>query len=549
MFTRPSLAKLAAGAAATALAFTGVSFVSFGGTTATAAPVSDELRVFGEEPGHLVPGNVDQSESLIVDSVLYSGLVRYDPETLEPVNVQAESITASADQKVWTVKLKKGLTFHNGEPVNADAYIRAWNHTAYGPNAQANNSFFSSIQGYQDLQAGADPDGEGPQQPAPPKAKKLSGLKKVGARTFKVTLDEPYSGFRTMLGYIGFHPLAKACLADIEACDTKPIGNGPYRFVSWEHNKEIRTVRYDRYAGGPKGKSKRITFKLMANVADGYAAFERGEVDVIRKLLPGDKLVEAREKYGDHLIEVPMASLQRIAYPTYDERFADKRVRQALSLAVDRQELIDTIYHGAHTPATGFVSPVFPGARASCQYCAYDPEKARALLAEAGGWKGGTLELWTNAGADHQVWMAALGEQLKKNLGIDYVVKADLPYTEYVEKIHRNEMTGMFRSGWNSDYPSMENFLTPLYGKNGSTAVTGWTNPRFDELVAEGNRATTPEAAVAAYQQAEDLVAEDMPAVPIWYVKGSTLYSDRFTDVVVNPVGGEPILANITRKS
>lgn len=510
-------------------------------------PGAGELRVFAEEPGSLVPGNVDQSESLIVDSVLYSGLVRYDPETRQPVNVQAESITPSADQRKWTITLKKGWTFHNGEPVDADSYLRAWNYTAYGPHEQANNSFFASIKGYQDLQSGADPDGDGPAPPAPPKATMLSGLKKVDSRTFTVTLSRPYSGFGTMLGYIGFHPMAKECRADIAACDTRPIGNGPYRMVSWEHEKVIRTVRYDRYRG-TKGKSRRITFRLYPTVDDGYAAFQRGELDVIRKLLPGDKLLKARERYPKTLIEVPMASLQRLAFPTYDDRFKDKRVRQAISMAIDRQALVDEVYHGAHTPARGFVSPVFPGARASCSYCVYAPEQARQLLADAGGWQGGTLELWTNSGADHQVWLAALGEQLKRNLGIDYTVRADLAYTEYVAKIHQNAMTGIFRSGWNSDYPSMENFLTPLYGKHGSTAVTGWTDPRFDDLIAQGNQAATPDEAVGFYQQAEDLVAEDMPALPLWYVKGSTLHSDRFTDVVVNPVGGEPILTAIRRK-
>ncbi|MEU8580801.1 peptide ABC transporter substrate-binding protein [Streptomyces abikoensis] len=526
MLTRSTLARLAV-CAATACAL--VSTTAPAGATGRGG---GELRVFAEEPGHLMPGNVDQSESLIVDSVLYSGLVRYDPKTLQPVNVQAESITPSADQKVWTVRLKKGLTFHNGEPVDADAYIRAWNYTAYGPNQQANNDFFHSVQGYSDVQQG--------------RTKTLSGLKKTDRRTFTVTLSEPYSGFRTMLGYIGFHPLAKACLADVKACDEKPIGNGPYRMESWEHGKVIRTVRFDGYKGAPKGKSQRITFKLMNNVSDGYDALERGELDVVRKLLPGDKLRDARQKHRDTLIEVPMASLQRIAFPTYDARFKDKRVRQALSMAVDRKALVDDLYAGAHVPAAGFVSPVFPGARNSCGYCVYDPERARKLLAEAGGWQGGKLELWTNSGADHQVWMAALGEQLKKNLGIDYEVKADLPYSQYVDKIHTNSMTGMFRSGWNSDYPSMENFLNPLYGKNGSTAVTGWTDPRFDALVAQGNRAASQDEAIAAYQKAEDLVAEDMPAMPVWYVRGSTLHSPRVSGVVVNPVGGEPILAGIT---
>ena len=111
------------------------------------------------EPQHLVPTNVNESEGNQVLSTLFAPLVDFDDKA-KPFEVAAESIT-STDSKVWTVKLKAGWTFHNGEPVNSDSYINAWNYGAYGPSGQNNNFFFEKIDGYADLNP-ADPDGSGP---------------------------------------------------------------------------------------------------------------------------------------------------------------------------------------------------------------------------------------------------------------------------------------------------------------------------------------------------------------------------------------------------
>ena len=117
----------------------------------------------------------------------------------------AESIK-SDDNKVWTVKLKAGWTFHNGEPVNSDSYINAWNHGAYGPNGQNNNYFFERIEGYAELHP-TDPDGEGAQKAPTPKTKKMTGLAKVDETTFTVTLAAPFADFPAVMGYTAFYPL------------------------------------------------------------------------------------------------------------------------------------------------------------------------------------------------------------------------------------------------------------------------------------------------------------------------------------------------------
>jgi oligopeptide transport system substrate-binding protein len=184
------------------------------------------------EPQHLIPTNTNESSGNQVLTALFTPLIKYDAQN-KPYEVAAESVT-STDNVVWTIKLKDGFTFHNGEKVTADSYINAWNYGAYAPNGQGNSYFFEKVAGYDDLQS-TDPDGEGPQKAPEPKAKTMTGLKKVDDSTFTVTLAKPYSEFKTILGYTAFYPLPQAAFSSpgvIKAgFEDAPIGNGP--FSTW----------------------------------------------------------------------------------------------------------------------------------------------------------------------------------------------------------------------------------------------------------------------------------------------------------------------------
>ncbi len=175
--------------------------------------------------------------------VVYDGLVRYDPKTTEPYNYVAESVETD-DNTVWTIKIKPDLTFQNGEPVDADAFARAWNYAAYGPNAMANNYFFERIAGYDEMQGETDDDGNVTKEP---EADTLSGLKVVDPQTLEVTLTGPFAGFGTMLGYTGFFPIAQECLDDIEACAVQPIGNGPFQVEKWDQGVNLTAKRWEDY--------------------------------------------------------------------------------------------------------------------------------------------------------------------------------------------------------------------------------------------------------------------------------------------------------------
>jgi len=501
------------------------------------ADAGGELRIYASEPAFLVPTAADDDPAIQVIRQIYRGLVKYNKDTGAYENDLAESVT-STDATTWTIKIKPGYKFTNGEAVNSDAFIRAWNYAAYGPNAQNNAYFMSKIDGIDDVTSGKDPDGaDGPLKAPDPTAKELSGLKKVDDSTFTVKLSAPFSGFPATIGYSGFFPVAKACLDNFDACNETPIGNGPYKIDGkWQHDVSIDLVRNTDWAGEDKGKADKLHFQIFADVAAGYDAFQAGEIDVMYTI-PSAKYKEAKSTLGDRFFEKPGNSFTYVGFPFYDPNFQDKRIRQAISMAIDRQAIIDAIFDGRFTAATSLIAPTFDGARPdACKYCKKDVEAAKKLLADAGGWKGGKLQLWANAGADHDKWLQAFGDQVKANLGIDYELKINLQFAQYLETGDNNGYTGPFRRGWGPDYAWPETYLAPLYATNGSANDSRYTNTKFDDLIKQANGATDKAAGIKLYQQAEDVALEDMPVVPLWFSKVAAVYGEKVDKFVYNTI-------------
>lgn len=485
-----------------------------------------ELRAYLSEPDSLVPSAATDSESNQVITEIYRGLTVNGMDGATELAV-AESIE-SDDNITWTVRLKEGYTFTNGEPVNADAFIRGWNYAAYGPNAQDGAGFYERIVGFEEVQSD------------PPQAEELSGLTKVDDYTFTVELTAPFAGFREVVAYQVFAPMAEECLADIDACNEMPISNGPYRLESpWEHDVQVVLARNEEYPGEDAGFADRIVFRIFESEDAAYAAFLGGELDVIDQV-PAERQAEARAQYPDGFFQTPNNSLTYLGIPDYDERFSDVRLRQAFSLAIDRQAIIDAALGGTQRLATGWVSPLFEGQRDDvCLYCNYDPEEAKRLFDEAGGWDG-TLDLMANAGAGHETWLQALGDQLKQNLGIEYTINVDQQFAEYLATLENEKAIGPFRLGWGPDYGLMETYLTHLYGTDQSSNYFGYSNPEFDELLAQGDSAATVEEAIGLYQQAEDVIGEDMVSIPLWWGTQTVLFNpDTVAELAFNPIDYE----------
>jgi oligopeptide transport system substrate-binding protein len=495
----------------------------------------------------LVPGNTTESEGAQIVKALWTGLVEYAEDGEVEYTGVAESIE-SEDNTTWTITLKDGWTFHDGTPVTAQSFADAWNYTAYSPNANGASYFFANVEGYGDLQAPTDDEGNPTGEPA---AKEMSGLEATDEKTIEVTLTAPFAQYPVTLGYNAFFPMAESFFENPEKAMTDtPIGNGPFKADGpFEEDRGITLSRYEDYAGESKALADKVEIKIYSDVNTSYTDVQGGNLDVVKDI-PPDAITTAPDEFGDRFIERPSSSFTYVGFPTYDERYADKRVRQGISMSIDRKSITDAIFNGTFTPATDAIAPVVDGYReGACKYCTYDPEAGKKLLDEAGFDYSKPIELWFNAGAGHDAWMEAVGNQLRENLGVDYVLKGDLDFAEYLPKGDEKGFTGPFRLGWSMDYPSPQNYLEPLYSTaalppNGSNSAF-YSNPEFDELVAQGNEASDNAAAIEAYQQADDVLLEDMPIAPMFFGVEQIVHSENVSNVVID-VFGQVDLAGVT---
>ncbi|MCX6465596.1 MAG: ABC transporter substrate-binding protein [Pseudonocardiales bacterium] len=508
-----------------------------GGAAAGGGTFSVAINSDPENP--LIPGNTTESEGNQILKALFTPLVNYNLETTEVEYTGVAESIESEDNTTWTVTLKDGWTFHDGTPVTASSFVDAWNYNANVANAFGASYFFSNIAGY---------DGENP-------VEAMSGLAVVDDSTFTVTLATPFAQFPLTVGYMAFSPLPEAFFADPAAFGEQPIGNGPFRadgpFVP---GQGLTVSRFAEYAGDDQPVADSIEFRIITDINTAYNELLGGNVDVIRPSIPPELIPTAQAELGERFIEREAAGFDYMGFPTYDPRFADKRVRQAFSMAVDRAAITEAIFSGARTPATDVIPPVIDGHRAdACQYCVYDPARAQALLAESGFDTSQPVELWFNSGAGHDAWVQAVGNQLQQNLGITYSLRGDLDFAQYLPLQDEQGMTGPFRLGWGMDYPSPQNFLEPLFSTSAlppaGSNTSFYSNPEFDRLVTEGNQASSNEEAIALYQQADDLLLEDMPVMPMFFrfTQGArsenveNVQFDAFQDValtLVQPVNG-----------
>jgi oligopeptide transport system substrate-binding protein len=480
------------------------------------------------EPKHIIPPNAGETSGGQVIYATFAGLLDYDKDG-KPYSMIADSISTT-DSKVWTVKLKDGFTFHNGEKVIADSFIDAWNWGAYGPNASDVNSYYSQIDGYADLNPS--------DAKATPKANKLSGLKKVDDLTFTVTLSSAFSDFNTELGYTAFFPMPKAAF-DSSGNVTKdyedaPIGNGPFKLKGkWNHDQNIETVKVDGWKG-PKVKVGGINFKIYQDLKAYYSDTLADTLDVDPQV-DSSNLVNAKNDFGDRYKTSPSSSFQFLAFPTYDTNFAKVEVRKAISMAIDRDLIVKSIFNSTQKPARSFLSPIIPGYRDNTcgDACKYDPAAAKTMYQAAGG--PATIQITYNADGGHKEWVEATCNQLQTNLGVTCQPKAEPKFADLLKKVDdKVPGVGMFRLGWVMDYPSMYDYLQPLYTTKGSSNYYGYSNKDFDAKVDEGAAAKTSADAIKIWQAAEDMLAKDLPVIPLRFGQNNYVISKKIKNADVN---------------
>jgi oligopeptide transport system substrate-binding protein len=510
-----------------------------GGDSGDSGAPADAITIDGTQPEvGLIPVNTTETGGGAIIDNLWTGLVTYPADGSAPVNAVAESITTT-DSKVFTIKIKPNQKFHDGTVVKAKNFVDAWNWGAYSPNGAQNGSFFSDIAGFSEVHT-EDPDGpDGPKKAPEPTAKTMSGLKVVDDSTFTVTLGAPFSIFATKLGYSAYMPMPDSFFTSTpDAFGKAPIGNGPVKFVSWQDNVEIKLTRFDDYNLDDKVSIKDVTVKMYQEDTAAYNDLVSGSLDFMQTIpasaLAGDKY---KADLGERATTITIPSTSIIGFPIYDKRFQSPDLRKAISLAINREEIADKIFFKTRVPATSWANPLAPGdVPNSCTVCKFDPEAAKAALAKAGGFEG-ELVMYYNADASHKEWMEATAQSVKTVLGINARAEGLPTFAVFREGVNAHKMKGMFRSGWQQDYPDVENWIGPLYVTGGSSNDGLFSNAEVDKLYKEGTAAADPNAAHAKFAEIVKVLDEQVPAIPMFFSTQQTGVSERLLGTKVTNVG------------
>ncbi|GAA2797582.1 peptide ABC transporter substrate-binding protein [Crossiella cryophila] len=505
-----------------------------GGGSQSGGNENTEVSIFGTEPENpLVPGNTTETGGGKVVQAIFTGLVKYS-NSFEVKNAMAESIELTKPDQ-YTIKLKQGWKFHDGTDVKAKNFVDAWNYTAYSPNGQQSASFFEQIKGFRDVNT-VDPDGaNGPQKAPEPKAKEMSGLKAVDDYTITVDFTEPHVIFKVKLGYSAYMPLPDAFFKDAKAFEAKPIGNGPFKFVSRTPKQDIKLERYEEYKGDDKPKIKKVKVAIYTGTEAAYAAVKGNQLDFLDTIPPSGLAgnlwktdLKGRSQSFQGL------SVQILNFPVYDKKYQNADFRKAISMAINRKEITEKIFEGSRKPTDGYaVDGVTGWSPGGCgELCQHNPTEAKRLFDKSGFT--GKLEITSNADGGHKEWIEAACGQIKAALSLECTFAPVATFGEIRKKINAHEMTQVYRGGWLADYPSVENFLNPLYRTGGSSNDGGYSSPAVDAKLAEADRAGTEAESYKLYHEAEKLIANDMPAIPLWSTPSQAGWSNRLKNATMS---------------
>lgn len=537
MRIRGSIATMTVGLLAAMFVLAGCSGDSTSGTDTNYVVVNG-----GEPQNPLIPTNTNENQGGRIVDRLFAGLMSYDAQGAPSLEVA--SAIDTQDNVNYRITLKPDWKFTDGTPVTATSFVDAWNYGALTTNAQLQQSFFSPIEGYDEVAA---------EQPT---AQTMSGLQVVNDTEFTVKLKEPTIDFELRLAFTPFYPLPEAAFADMAAFGQNPIGNGPYQLASddaWQHNVKIDLVPNPDYQGNRPAQNDGLTFSFSANLDTAYADLLAGNLDVL-DTIPPSALPTFREDLGDRAITGPTAQNQQLAIPERLDHFGGEEGRlrrQAISAAINRPQIVEQIFFGTRSPAKDFTASTLPGFDANIpgnEILNYDPERAKQLWAQADAispWSG-QFAFAYNADGGHQEFVDAVVNSLKNVLGIDAVGAPQPTFAQIRTAITDRTINTAFRSGWQGDYPSMLNFLEPIFVTGAGSNDVDYSNPAFDQALVDAEAAGSPEESYAITNQAQEILFRDMPLIPLWDYISAAGHSDAVQNVQIT-WNGLPAYESITK--
>ncbi|MFI0774917.1 ABC transporter substrate-binding protein [Streptomyces sp. NPDC021212] len=477
-----------------------------------------------EPQNPLIPTNTNEVGGHYILANLFRGLVGYDVKG-NLVNQVAQSVE-SPDNQNFTVKLKPGWKFHNGEEVTSNSFVDAWNWAANVKNAQLNSSWFADIEGYDEVHP----------EKGDPKADKMSGLKVKSPTEFTIKLSHPVSTFKDRLFYDAFYPLPKAFFKDPKKFGEAPIGNGPYEVDGkWEHKVQFKVKKYAGYKGTDKPKNGGITFKFYNKEESAYNDLVSDKLDIMYQVPPSAVNVYKTD-LGDRSVDQMYGGNTAIAFPMYDKAWGKPekaKVRQGLSMAIDRETIAKTALKGSKDAADGWTPKVVDGYKPNAcgEYCKFNPSKAKQLIKEGGGVPGGKMTIAYNADGGNKEWSEAVCNDIKQNAGVPCVAEPRATFQQLRTEITDKKMNSAFRMAWVQDFPNISNFISEQYRTGAGANDSGFSDKKLDKLMEEADKAKTIEESNKLYAEAEAKLKDTMPSIPLFFDHTNAGYSKNVQNV------------------
>ena len=418
----------------------------------------------------------------------------------------AESWNISDDGLEYTFHLRQGVKFHNGNDFTAEDVAYTF-HRLLTVEGGVNTEFIDQIKGADELLAG--------------ETDTLEGVEVVDDYTIKVTLKEPFAGFLASISSPGvsiYDSEATEAAGDQFGMDPAvTVGTGPFEFASWSFNNQlVLTCNEDYWKGASELPG--VVIKIIPDTETQSMMFESGELDILDLDYAADSVDRFTETYPDQIVQGPRVGIVYFTMNFNKEPFQDVRVRKAVQMSIDRQAILDALYGGRGQVEQGIFPHGLIGFNPDQEEIKYDPEAAKALLAEAGYADGFDMEIAADSSASDTMTMALeiVSDQLAE-VGINAEIK-NYDESTWLETRKSGEL-GSFMSTWSADYNDPDNFIYTFFGNEEKTKIRSINYPDTEvmERVAKARTIVNEDERLAEYKALEEkIVHEDAAWVPMF---------------------------------
>ena len=482
-------------------------------------------RPLGNDPATLDPARVGDIYSRSVAQQIFDGLVQFD-QTLTVTPALAQHWRASRDNLVWTFTLRRGVKFHHGREVTADDVVYSLTRLVDPRTRSAAADLFLNVKGAPEFREG--------------RASSIIGFKSVDRYTVHVTLTEALVPFVSVLavGHAKIVPREIVEQKGDEQFGIAPVGTGPFRLVKWDRGREIELSGNPEYFGGPPHLG-RLVYRIFrgAPLDAVYEEFARGHLEDAPP--PIRDYRRAVTSAGEGYVKRPLLSVRFYGFNTRVKPLGDRLVRQALSHAIDREAIIEEPFLGRYVLARGILPPGAQGYNPKLVGYAYDPGRARELLAQA-GYPGGRglppIAIWSSVRHQGILREHDLIRENLKSIGVQAEFHYQTDWPAFSRLLAERRMP-MFLYAWYADVPDPDNFLFKLFHSQSSRNFTGYASARVDTLLVRARNEPDVPRRVDLYRRAEQMVMEDAPVLPIWHYSYERIFQPYVRNVEVSGLG------------